>query len=229
MQRKKLEANEIQPFVSACIKAFENVNTAFLLKEWGATAQEIKNKNETPASFLMEIAEKYLSRYLREQLRRELTSASDIYKKIIIQSIPIEIDYDELDINENARKFAYYGGIRSGALTIADIFDGNIIYDAAKNVKRFYFFNGHVWRHEPDITGIIFNTLLRVIYRFMNLVNDGEGDDKEKKKERDKIIMMPFFNNFYRGSPKIAPFITFFFIVRGAKSDQFNYCGKFRR
>jgi phage/plasmid-associated DNA primase len=191
IKRETLEQHEVQPFLGACIKAFNNNNYLFLmdtLKKWGATYQEIRTNSGTEASYLLTIADKYLSRFLCKQLKYELISSGDIYKKIIVQNIPVEIDYDELDINDNARKFAHYGGVRSGALTVADIFDGRIIYDAAKNVKCFYFFNGHVWKHEPDITGIIFNTLLRVVYYYLNVEKTSEEDDKAKKRKREQII-----------------------------------------
>jgi phage/plasmid-associated DNA primase len=58
-----------------------------------------------------------------------------------------------------------YRGVRSAALFVSDILDGRMIYTAAD--ERFYFFNGHVWLHQPDMTGIIFNIISAVMYYFL--------------------------------------------------------------
>jgi hypothetical protein len=188
LKRDTLDKEDVQPFISACAKAFSGKDVYYQLKTWGASQQEINAKNNTPPSFVLKIAKRYLSRYMLRQLWRELTPAAELYQKIMVQDVPIELDYDELEINENARNFVYYAGIRSGALMLADIFDGRIVYDAAKNTKQFFFFDGHTWKHEPDITGVIYNTFLRVIHRFLNVVDAAEGDAEAKKKERNKII-----------------------------------------
>jgi hypothetical protein len=111
-----------------------------------------------------------------------------LLNRIKIQKTKFELDFEELDINESARNFAHYGGVRSGALMLADIFDGRIIYNAAKNDKKFYFFDGHIWQHEPDITGVIYNTLMLVMRHFLRSSKpiENEDDDEEKKKEREK-------------------------------------------
>jgi phage/plasmid-associated DNA primase len=49
---------------------------------------------------------------------------------------------------------------------LADIFNGKIIYNDAKNDKHFYFYDGHVWKQEPDIVGVIYNALLSVLVHF---------------------------------------------------------------
>lgn len=186
--REKLDKDDIQPFITACKKAFSSEETGTLLKQWGAAQKEIAAKNETTPAFLLAVAGKYLSRYMQRVIEKELTPADELLRRIKIQNTKIELDFEELDINENARNFALYGGTRSAALMLADIFDGRIIYNAAKNDKRFYFFNGHIWQHEPDITGIIYNTLLAVLRHFIKSSRDSEADEEAKKKEKGRLM-----------------------------------------
>jgi phage/plasmid-associated DNA primase len=42
-----------------------------------------------------------------------------------------------------------------------------------------YFFNGHIWKHEPDIAGVIYNTLLRVLLHFAKQKKESSGSGKE--------------------------------------------------
>jgi phage/plasmid-associated DNA primase len=186
--KEKLDSSDVQPFITACKKAFSPEETGALLKQWGASQKEIRAKNEATPAFLLEMAGKYLSGYMQRVIEKELTPADELLRRIKIQHTKIELDFEELEINENARNFVLYGGIRSAALMLADIFDGRIIYNAAKNDKRFYFFDGHIWQHEPDITGIIYNTLLAVLRHFIKASRDSDADDEAKKKEKNKLM-----------------------------------------
>ncbi|GHV90421.1 hypothetical protein AGMMS50268_09240 [Spirochaetia bacterium] len=186
--REKLDKDDVQPFITACKKAFSHETTGTLLKEWGASQKEIAAKNETTPVFLLQIAGKYMSSYMQRVIEKELTPADELLRRIKIQNTKIDLDFEELDINENARNFVLYGGTRSAALMLADIYDGRIIYNAAKNDKRFYFFDGHIWQHEPDITGIIYNTLLAVLRHFIRASRDSDADDEAKKKEKNKLM-----------------------------------------
>jgi hypothetical protein len=188
LRKEDIKPEDVQPFITSCIKSFKGKNTVYYLQKWGASAQEISAKYDTPPSFILEVAEKYLSKYPWRQLKRELTSSDDYYKNIVIQGTPIELDFEEVEMNENARNFARFGGIRSAALLLADVFDNKIIYDAAKNEKQFFFYDGHIWKHEPDIEGVIYNALLRVLFHYLNLNDKSEADEEAKKKERSNIM-----------------------------------------
>jgi len=188
IKRSALDPADAQRFITACIKAFPDEDTVNCLKSWGAVHKEIANKNDATPAFLLEIASKYLSRYLQRQIEKELTPIEELLQRIKIQKTKFKLDFDELDINENARNFAYYGGVRSAALMLADIFDGRIIYNAAKNDKRFYFFNGHTWQHEPDITGVIYNTLMLVMRHFLREAKEKDGESEAKEKEKNRLM-----------------------------------------
>jgi len=201
IEKSKLDTDDVQPFITACKKAFPDDETGMILREWGATQKELTHKGDTTPAFLLDIANKYLSRYLQRQIEKELTPVEELLRNIVIQKIKIPLDFDELEINENAKNFILYGGVRSAALMLADIFDGRIVYNAAKNDKRFYFFNGHVWQHEPDIIGVIYNTLLAVVRHFLKLNRDSDADEEVKKKEKGKL--MDVFRNIEKRTLRV--------------------------
>jgi len=188
IKRSSLDPADTQRFITACVKAFPHEETADCLKTWGAVHKEIANKNETTPAFLLEIASKYLSRYLQRQIEKELTPIEELLQRIKIQKTKFPLDFEELNINENAENFARYGGVRSAALMLADIFDGRIIYNAAKNDKRFYFFNGHTWQHEPDITGVIYNALMLVMRHFLREAKEKADEPEAKEKEKNRLM-----------------------------------------
>jgi phage/plasmid-associated DNA primase len=173
LERKSLEKKDVAPFISACLTAFPHEETKDLLKKWGAAENElIENKDISPYSILP-VVEKHLSRYLVKEIEREITPVEEFIRNIKIQNTKFELDFEEIEISQNARNFFHTGGVRSAALMLADIFHGNIIFNDAKNDKRFYFFDGHIWRHEPDIAGVIYNTLLSVL---VHLVKQKKGN-----------------------------------------------------
>jgi len=190
IEKSKLDAEEVQPFITACKKAFANDETAMLLKEWGATQKELNHKGETSPVFLLVIANKYLSRYLQRELEKQLTPIEELLCNIVIGKTKVTLDFEELKSNPNAQNFVMHGGVRSAALMLANILDGRIIYNAAKNDKKFYFFDGHIWRHVPDIAGVIYNTLLAVVSHFAKINRDSSADDETKKKERSRLMDM---------------------------------------
>jgi hypothetical protein len=184
LDRKQLDKKDITPFVSACISAFPHPETKDLLKGWGATEIELIEKSDISPYLLLTIIEKYLSRYIVREIEREITPVDEFIKRIKIQDTRFDLDFEEIEISQNARNFYYTGGVRSAALMLADIFDGKIIFNDAKNDKHFYFYDGHVWRHEPDIAGVIYNTLIFVLVHFAEQKKkkpDPDDDDDDKK------------------------------------------------
>jgi phage/plasmid-associated DNA primase len=75
---------------------------------------------------------------------------------------------------------------------LADIFNGKIIYNGAKNDKKFYFYDGHIWKEEPDITGVIYNTLLSVLVNFVKQKKGNAApreEDAENKNKRFHAVL----------------------------------------
>ena len=127
----------MQPFITACKKAFPDGETGMILKEWGATQKELIYKGETTLAFLLDIANKYLSRYLQRQIEKELTPVEELLRNIVVQDTKVTLDFEELDSNDNAKDFISSCSVRYAALMLADIFDGRIIYNAAKTTRVF--------------------------------------------------------------------------------------------
>jgi phage/plasmid-associated DNA primase len=167
----------VAPFVSACLTAFPHAETKGLLKQWGASDSElVENKDVSPYSILT-IVEKHLSPYMVREIEREITPLEEFIKNIKIQDVKFELDFEEIEISQNARNFFYTDGMRSAALMLADIFNGKIIYNDAKNDKRFYFYDGHVWKHE--LAGVIYNTLLSILVYFARMKREKPDADED--------------------------------------------------
>ena len=182
LKRKDVDKKDVASFISACLQAFPHAETKDLLKEWGASDSELyENKNVSPY-FILTVIQKHLSRYIVREIEREITPVDEYIKRIKIQDTKFDLNFDEIEISQNARNFFYTGGVRSAALMLADIFDGKIIYNDAKNDKRFYFYDGHVWKNEPDIAGVIYNTLLSVLVHL--------AKKKNKIQSRTMILKM---------------------------------------
>jgi phage/plasmid-associated DNA primase len=180
LERKILDKKDVAPFISACLTAFPHAETKDLLKKWGAAESELIEDGDISPYTILTIIEKHLSRYLVKEIEREITPVEEFIKNIKIQNIKFELDFEEIEISQNARNFFYTGGVRSAALMLADIFHGNIIFNDAKNDKKFYFFDGHIWKHEPDIAGVIYNTLLSVLVHFAKQKKPDSVEETEK-------------------------------------------------
>jgi hypothetical protein len=191
LERKSLDKNDVAPFISACLTAFPHTETKGLLKQWGVQDNElVENKDISPYSIL-DIVEKHLSRYMVREIEREITPIEEFIKNIKIQDVKFKLDLEEIEISQNARDFFYTNGVRSAALMLSDIFNGRIIYNAAKNDKNFYFYDGHVWKHEPDMAGVIYNTLLSVLVHFARTEKEkpGAGEDAESTNKRFRAAL----------------------------------------
>jgi phage/plasmid-associated DNA primase len=188
LEKKHLAKEDVVPFISACLTAFPHAETKDLLKKWGAPDGELMENKDVSPYDMLPIIEKHLSRYLVKEIEMEITPIEEYIKEIKIKDTIFKLDFEEIEINQSARNFFYTGGVRSGSLLLADIFHGNIIYNDAKNDKKFYFYDGHVWKHEPDMTGVIYNTHLSVLVYFAGAKKEkreaGESDENMNKKFR---------------------------------------------
>ncbi|GHU35009.1 hypothetical protein FACS1894172_16130 [Spirochaetia bacterium] len=171
--RADLERADIQPFVTACLKAFKGEERIPLLQEWGASDAELENVNDWTPAFLMRAAVKYrLSRYLQRQIEEELTPKAELLRRIKIQDTVVKLDLDEIEHNINAREFIAHGADRSAAFLISDILDGKIIYVSYE--KEYYFFNGTFWQHQPGMIWIASNVLKSVLAYYEEIMPDLE-------------------------------------------------------
>ncbi|GHV79170.1 hypothetical protein AGMMS49944_09610 [Spirochaetia bacterium] len=165
--RADLDNEDIQPFVSACVKSCKHSETRQELAKWGATTEELDSKDDTSPYFIIEICEKYgASKYLKNEIEKALVPASEILKRIKVNRTIVDIDFEKMEKNENALQFITTKGAHSAALMIADILEGKIIY--VESEKRHYFYNGHTWQREPDMAGIAYNFLCSVMRHFLS-------------------------------------------------------------
>jgi P4 family phage/plasmid primase-like protien len=173
LDRADMDTEDIKPFVSACLKACNHDSTRLELTKWGATVEELDNKDDkTSPYFLIEICETYeISKYIRNEIEKALIPASEMLKRIKIQPTIVDIDFSKMEKNENALQFVKTKGVHSAALMIADILDGRMIYNESD--KRYYFFNGHTWQREPDMANVAYNFLCAVMRNFLERSNKG--------------------------------------------------------
>jgi phage/plasmid-associated DNA primase len=187
IEKRQLDKNDVAPFISACLTAFPHAETKELLKNWGAAGGELVENKDISPYVMLSIIEKHLSRYMAKEIEREITPIEEFIKTIEIKDTKFGIDLEEIEISQNARNFFYTGGVRSAALMLADIFRGNIIFNDAKNDKIFYFYDGHIWKHTPDMPGIIYNTLLSVLVYFASQKKEKPGDEKNTENAKKKF------------------------------------------
>jgi hypothetical protein len=157
---------DVQPFISAVAAACGDLKTIEKdLLAWGAAKEQIKAKDDASPFLLIEFAWKYgMSKYLQRALKSELTPVAEFAKRINRHKPAVAIDFKEIRTNKNALQFLETNGVRSAALMVSDILDGRVIYIKSEN--EYYFFNGHTWQYEPDITGIIYNIIMAVTLYF---------------------------------------------------------------
>jgi phage/plasmid-associated DNA primase len=176
LPRARLNIADAPLFIAACVKAFQFPETRGLLLKWGASARELAAKKSVTPNFLLDIAERYLSRYLRRQIEKELVSAGEVLASVEINKVKVLLDVDRIEANENATAFITDFTIRAGALLLADLLEDRVIYNDAKNDKKFYFFNGHTWAHISDVAGVVYNTLTVALYSWMKRELDENKD-----------------------------------------------------
>jgi hypothetical protein len=169
-----MDEGDIPPFISACVKAAKHSETQQELAKWGATPEELKKDDKTSPYFLVDVCDKYgVSKYLKNELEKALVPASEILKKIKVVPTIVDIDFDKVIENENALQFVTTKGVHSAALLLADILDGRMIY--IESEKRYFFFDGHIWRREPDMAGVAYNLLCAVMRRFLTVHKGKKG------------------------------------------------------
>lgn len=168
-----MDDKDVQPFVSACIKACGNNQITQELLKWGASSEQIENENDHTPYFLIEACEKYsASKYLRKAIEQALIPEKEILAKIKEQKTIVEIDYKAMRTNANALQFLTTGGVRSASQLVSDVLQGRLIY--VENEKKHYFFNGHIWTREPDIAGISYSILANVLRSFLGISREGK-------------------------------------------------------
>jgi phage/plasmid-associated DNA primase len=167
IERKTLDAEDRQPFVSACMKACKHGDTRQELLKWGAPLEEIDAQNDISPYYLLEFCNKYgISKYLKSEIEKSLVPESEMLKVMREDfTQKININFEKLATRDSVKQFMATKGTHSAAEVVYDVLDGNIVY--LKNENQFYFFNGHVWEYEPNMSGIVYSIICSIIRYFM--------------------------------------------------------------
>jgi hypothetical protein len=48
-------------------------------------------------------------------------------------------------------------------------------------IKNFHFHDGHIWKHESDMAGVIYNTLLSVLVHFARMKREKPDTEEAPK------------------------------------------------
>jgi hypothetical protein len=187
LKRNSIKEKDAASFVASCLKAFPYEETRNLLEKWGAPEAELAGNDSVSPYFILEVMAGHFSQYVLRETEREITPVEEYIKHIEIQGIKFALNFEEIELSHHARNFYYLGGPRSAALMLASIFNGRIIYNDAKNDKNFYFFNGHIWVQEPDIGGIIYDTLLSIMVYFARQKKESASGDEEPDSDGKKF------------------------------------------
>ena len=168
IKRDEMDDDDVQPFITAAVKSCRHPAVRQELLKWGATAEQIEADNDVSPYFLLETCERYgISKYLKIELQAALLPGEEIVKNINNKKILVSIDYKRMEQNENMNQFLQTNDVRSAARTVADVLQNRLIY--VKNEKENYFFDGHIWIHEPDAPGMAYEILAALLkYFFQN-------------------------------------------------------------
>jgi phage/plasmid-associated DNA primase len=164
--KEVLDTEDIQPFISACVKACKHSATKQELAKWGAIPEDVNAKNDTSPYFLIEACEKYgVSKYLKREIEKSLVPESEILKIIKNDNINIKIDFEKVKNFQSVKQFIATGGVHSAARVVCDVLNGNVVF--IKEEGEFYFFDGHVWNYESNMEGIVYNILCSILSYYL--------------------------------------------------------------
>ncbi len=173
-----MDDEDIQPFITACVKACTHQETSQELVKWGASTEQVKKDEGITPYFLIEACEKYgVSKYIKKEIENALIPASELLKRMKIKTTIVDLDFDALEDNNFVRKFIETKGVKSAADLVVDILSARMIY--VENEKKHYFFNGHTWQREPDMPGIIYNILASILIHFLQKQKKQKGMYRE--------------------------------------------------
>lgn len=168
-----LTKEELPFFCVAAINSTQSnaASVKEILKKWGVDNSIFNNKSDTPPSYLIQIAEKYSSYYYKRKFIEKTITKIDLEKKLENFEKPIvDINFSEIENDQNLQNFAYKRGEKSAANIIIKILKNRLIFVESKN--RFYFYDSHTWKREPDLHGIIYNILAAILNNIISKTSE---------------------------------------------------------
>ncbi len=186
----ELQNHEKQPFISALVNAgkdYSQITSALI--SWGASTEEIPPVNEkVNLSILLQIARDHgVERHVITRLKQGLENSVD-FNNVKISTLPIvEVDIEKVANTNDLRIFIENEGYKSEKET-ANLLEfylkDKLIY--VEELKEFYFFDGLIWNHRPDITDIAYNILKELALQFYDY------DIYNARKTLDKLSQYKF-------------------------------------
>lgn len=174
---KKLDKNDVAPFVGACVNAVAEYTDAVqeILLRWGAPAAMLKKPVTMRPSFMVSIAEKYgLTYYFINKIRHATITQEELAQLAASPDRPIvTIDFNSVKRHKDFKNFVKKHGNKSAANLCAYVLGDRLAY-AEKPHGCFYRFNGHVWEREPDPWGVVYNILATILNYFIRHDTDAE-------------------------------------------------------
>jgi len=166
----ELQENEVKSFASAIVNAgkdYEKIRSALI--SYGIDSIDIPEVDEKiNLNILIQIASDHgVERHVITRLKQSLENSTD-YNNIKFSTFPIvPIDIELVANTNDLRTFIEkesYKSEKETANLLEFYLKDKLIY--VEELKEFYFFDGLIWNHRPDITDIAYNILKEIALQF---------------------------------------------------------------
>ncbi len=172
LPKEELNETEYKTFIEAIVNAGkEYTKIVESLVTWGATTDEIPQINDTVnLNIILQIARDHgVDRSTISRIKKDLENAVD-YGNIKFSTFPIvEVDIEPVANTDDLRAFIEkesYKSEKETANLLEYYLKDKLIY--VEELKEFYFFDGLIWNHRPDITDIAYNILKELALQFFD-------------------------------------------------------------
>ena len=134
----------------------------------------------TVGTFLHMIKAEGISKYIYNQVRvmvgTEYNFTQDFSENF---KLPFKVDFSLIRENMELMKSFYYTKHQTSAVDLfAKLVDGSLYY--IESEKRFYYYNGNLWKESTGIIRVIFTVLLQAGFMYFTDFSDGKDDDADE-------------------------------------------------
>lgn len=172
LPKEELNETEYKTFLESIVNAGkEYTKIVEALVTWGAEASEIPQVNDTVnLNIILQIARDHgIDRRTISRIKKDLENAVD-YCNIKFSTFPIiDVDIEPVSNTDDLRAFIEkesYKSEKETANLLEYYLKDKLIY--VEELKEFYFFDGLIWNHRPDITDIAYNILKELALQFFD-------------------------------------------------------------
>ena len=190
LPKEELNETEYKTFLESIVNAGKDYTKIVeALITWGAETSEIPQVNDTVnLNIILQIARDHgVDRSTISRIKKDLENAVD-YGNIKFSTFPIvDVNIEPVANTDDLRAFIEkesYKSEKETANLLEYYLKDKLIY--IEELNRFYFFDGLVWIHRPDITDIAYNILKEIALQFFDY------DSYEARKTLDKLGQYKF-------------------------------------